>query len=48
MLLIVIIPYVASNREIQVNLEMLSICDWNNKGILRKSDKESVLRQERE
>lgn len=43
MLLIVIIPYVDS-REIKVNLEMLSICHWNIKGILRKSDRESVLR----
>lgn len=43
MLLIVKIPYVDST-EIKVKLEMLSICHWNNKGILRKSDGESVLR----
>lgn len=42
------VQYVDSMREIKVNLEMLSICHWNNKCVLRKSDGELVLRGEME
>lgn len=43
-----IIQHVDSNREINANVEILSIFHWSNNNVLRKSDTESVLRWDME